>query len=105
MKKDVHVYIDYQLTNRIEKLAKTQHMTLSNIYTELLNKALEQKEALLNFELFDMSLKKIIKNTNYTKSLIRKMYSDSNIKYSNDTNQNLLDFDSSYLSNRKRLGE
>ncbi len=40
MKKDVHVYIDYELSNIIEKISKTNKMTLSNTYNVLLKNGL-----------------------------------------------------------------
>ena len=40
MKKDVHVYIDYELSNIIEKISKSNKMTLSNTYNNLLKSGL-----------------------------------------------------------------
>lgn len=40
MKKDVHVYIDYELSNTIEKISKSNKSTLSNTYTVLLRNGL-----------------------------------------------------------------
>ena len=40
MKKDVHVYIDYELSNIIDKISKTNKMTLSNTYNVLLKSGL-----------------------------------------------------------------
>ena len=40
MKKDVHVYIDYELSNIIEKISKSNKMTLSNTYNYLLKSGL-----------------------------------------------------------------
>lgn len=40
MKKDVHVYIDYELSNIIEKISKSKKMTLSNTYNNLLKSGL-----------------------------------------------------------------
>ena len=40
MKKDVHVYIDYELSNIIEKIFKSNKMTLSNTYNNLLKSGL-----------------------------------------------------------------
>ena len=40
MKKDVHIYIDYELSNIIEKISKSNKMTLSNTYNNLLKNGL-----------------------------------------------------------------
>ena len=40
MKKDVHIYIDYDLSNVIDKISKTNKMTLSNTYNVLLKNGL-----------------------------------------------------------------
>ena len=40
VKKDVHVYIDYELSNIIEKISKSNKMTLSNTYNNLLKSGL-----------------------------------------------------------------
>lgn len=40
MKKDVHVYIYYELSNTIEKISKSNKSTLSNTYTVLLRNGL-----------------------------------------------------------------
>lgn len=40
MKKNVHVYIDYELSNAIEKISKSNKSTLSNTYTVLLRNGL-----------------------------------------------------------------
>jgi len=105
MKKDVHIYLDYKLANRIDAIAKMEKRKLSDIYARILNQGFAQEELLLSLKLYDINFKKIISNTNYTKALIRKMYSDLNIKYSNETNKNLIDFDNFYLKKETNLSD
>lgn len=80
MRKDVHVYINYQLTNKIEKIAKSHHMKISDIYTELLSKALEQEDKQINFELFNDNFNKINIDINYIKKMLRIICSKLSIE-------------------------
>lgn len=81
MRKDVHVYIDYQLTNRIEKIARSHHMKISDIYAELLSKALDQEDRQTNFEIFNDNFNKINFDINYIKKMLRIICSNLNIEF------------------------
>lgn len=105
MKKDVHIYLQYDLANRLDNIAKSERNSLSDTYARLLNQGLMIEELLLNVKLANMNFKKVISNTNYTKALVRKIYSDSNIDFSNHSNQNLIDFDNNYIKKGKILDE
>ncbi len=101
MKKDVHIYLQYDLANRLDNIAKSERNSLSDTYARLLNQGLMIEELLLNVKLANMNFKKITSNTNYIKALLRKVYSDNNIDFSNDLNQNVIDFDNAYLKKER----
>ncbi len=61
MKKDVHVYIDYELANVIEKISKSNKTTLSNTYIVLLKNGLNISD--INSKL-DLIYKLLLKITN-----------------------------------------
>lgn len=81
MRKDVHVYIDYQLTNRIEKIARSHHMKISDIYAELLSKALDQEDRQTNFEIFNDNFNKLNFDINYIKKMLRIICSKLSIEF------------------------
>ena len=105
MKKDVHIYLQYDLANKIDNIAKSEKASLSDTYAKLLNQGLMLKELILNLKLTNMNFKKITSNTNYIKALLRKIYSDNNLEFSNELNQNIIDFDNAYLKKGKMLDE
>ena len=98
MKKDVHIYLPYNLANRLENIAKSEKNSLTDVYTRLLNQGLILEELLKNVKDTNINLKKITSNTNYIKSILRKIYSDV-------FNQNINDFDNTYLKKEKSLDE
>lgn len=51
MKKDVHIYLEYDLSNIIEKIAKQNNESLSTTYSVLLKNALYINEILLKLDL------------------------------------------------------
>ncbi len=61
MKKDVHVYIDYELANEIERISKSNKTTLSNTYIVLLKNGLSISD--INTKL-DLIYKLLLKITN-----------------------------------------
>lgn len=62
MKKDVHIYLDYELSNEIEKIAMKNHENLSNTYTIILNYGLSMGEVLKKLDLIYKSLNRISYN-------------------------------------------
>ncbi len=60
MKKDVHVYIDYELANVIEKISKSNKTTLSNTYIVLLKNGLNISDINSKLDLIYKLLLKII---------------------------------------------
>ena len=75
MKKDVHVYIDYEIANKIEKDAKKRHKRISDEYTELLKQALSFNELENNFDKFQEDLVWLCKKTQYISKQIEGLYS------------------------------
>lgn len=55
-------------------------MKISDIYTELLSKALEQEDKQTNFELFNDNFNKINFDMNYIKKMLRIICSELNIE-------------------------
>ncbi len=51
MKKDVHIYLEYDLSNIIEKIAKQNNESLSTTYSVLLKNALYINEILSKLDL------------------------------------------------------
>ena len=84
MKKDVHIYIDYAIANKIEKDAKKRHKRISDEYTELLKQALSFNELENNFDKFQEDLVWLCKKTQYISKQIEGLYSILKI----DTAQN-----------------
>ena len=70
MKKDVHVYIDYDLSNVIEKISKTNHTTLSNTYSFLLKNGLTICD--MNNKL-DLIYKLLLKQYNESYKIVDKL--------------------------------
>jgi hypothetical protein len=96
MKKDVHIYLDYELANKLESLAKKEHKKISNTYSEIIKFGFEQKQIQETLSSFEYSFKKIISNTNYTKSLLQKIYS---------INNNIKKFDNDYYTMSQKMND
>ena len=75
MKKDVHVYIDYEIANKIEKSAKKRNKRISDEYCELLKQALSFNELENNFNKFQEDLVWLCKKTQYISKQIEALYS------------------------------
>lgn len=61
MKKDVHIYLEYDLSNIIEKIAKQNNESLSTTYSVLLKNALYINEILTKL---DLIYNLLLKSTN-----------------------------------------
>lgn len=66
MKKDIHIYIDYELSNEIEKISKWNKSTLSNTYAVLLKNGLYINNISNKLDLIYKLLLRIT-NNNYRK--------------------------------------
>ena len=62
MKKDVHIYLDYELSNEIEKIAIKNNESLSNTYTIFLYYGLSMGEVLKKLDLIYKTLNRISYN-------------------------------------------
>ena len=87
MKKDVHVYIDYEIANKIEKDAKKRHKRISDEYTELLKQALSFNELENNFDKFQEDLVWLCKKTQYISKQIEQLYSKLDIDIIKENNK------------------
>lgn len=56
-------------------------MKISDIYAELLSKALDQEDRQTNFEIFNDNFNKINFNINYIKKMLRIICSNLNIEF------------------------
>ncbi len=62
MKKDVHIYLDYELSNEIEKIAIKNNESLSNTYAIILYYGLSMGEVLKKLDLIYKTLNRISYN-------------------------------------------
>ncbi len=59
MKKDVHIYLDYELSNNIENIAKQNNKSLSTTYTSIIMNGLTINSILMKL---DLIYKLLLKN-------------------------------------------
>lgn len=76
MKKDVHVYIDYDLNKQIESRARENGTTISDEYGKLLKYSLEFEKIFEKLNLMNGAIKKIYSNTNFSRKLLEQFYAD-----------------------------
>lgn len=86
MKKDTHIYIEYSISNMIERIAKKEHSKISDVYARLLTQALKEENNQANFELFNDNLNKVLSNTSHIKKMLKSVCSNLNIEDSTDYN-------------------
>jgi len=59
MKKDVHIYLDYELSNEIEKIAYKNNESLSNVYNKIIYYGLSMGEIIKKLDLIYKSLNRL----------------------------------------------
>lgn len=101
MKKDVHIYIDYDLNKKIESNARENGRTISEEYSRLVKYSLEFEKIFERLNLMNSSIRKIYSNTNFSRKLLEQLYADiitepSDVKLS----EALSEFKNNYKENK-----
>ena len=78
MKKDVHIYVDYSLANKIESSAKKRRKKISDEYEWLLKQALAMEELQLNFRQFQTDLTWLCKKLHYNTKMLEQLFANLN---------------------------
>lgn len=59
MKKDVHIYLDYDLSNEIEKIAQKNNESLSSVYSKIICYGINVGEVIKKLDLIYKSLNRL----------------------------------------------
>ena len=104
MKKNLHLFIDYDISNKIEKLAREENITATEEYEKILNLGLIQNEQNRVYDFIINSVKKNTKEMIYIKSLLQQVYADLRLEQINPKESvNLENFNNKFRKEKNKL--